>query len=98
MSGSAPAATGQIVERPVERRIGDLEIVLLEEFLLAREQLGQDEGHNRAFDWGAVGEHCWGLIGVCGGEFFLAPRENRADEDLSALSIDAGALRAGRTF
>ena len=51
-----PAAPGQVVQRPVERLVDDLERVLREELLLGRQQLRLDEGEDRALDRAAVGE------------------------------------------
>src|SRR4051812_1510427 len=91
---STSAAAGQIVERPVERCKADLKRVLGEQFLFRRQQLRQDEGHNRALDRAAVRKRCRRLVAVHLGKLLRAPRENRACADLPAGRVDRDALRS----
>src|SRR6185436_19624847 len=91
---SASAAAGQVVERPVERGVDQLEAVLLEECLLGRQELRQHVRDDRAFDGAAAGEGGRCLVGVGRRELLLAPREDRADVDLGGLPVDADALGA----
>src|SRR6185503_6540930 len=95
---SASAASGQVVERPVERLVDHLEAVLLQELALARQQLGEDQGNDRPLDRAAVGEGRRSLVGVGGGEFLLAPGEDRARVQLARVAVDADALGAGRAL
>src|SRR6266550_2702362 len=73
---SAAAAAGQVVQRPVERRIDELEGVLLEHFLLDWQQLRHDERDDGAFDGSTAGEHRRRGGAERGGELALAPRED----------------------
>src|SRR5260221_4159800 len=91
---SAAAAAGQVVERPVERRVNELERVLGEEFLLGRQQLRHDERNDGAFDRAATGEGRRCGAGIRGRELGLAPREDRARVDLAGLAVDVQTLRA----
>src|SRR6185436_3282787 len=73
---SAAAATGQVVQRPVKRRIDELEGVLLEHFFLDRQQLRHDERDDGAFDRSAARERRRRGGREPGRELALAPRED----------------------
>src|SRR5262245_56806266 len=95
---SSSAPPGEIVEGPVERPVNDLEGVRRKEFLFGRQELGADEGENRAFDRASGCEGRAGAGGVRGGELLLAPRKNRVRLHLVGLTRDVYALRPGDAF
>src|SRR5439155_25697758 len=93
MSSSSPP--GEVVQRPVERRVDDLEGVLGDELLFRRQQLRLDERQHGALDRAASGERRRPGVRVGSYELLLAPREDRADFDLAGIALDLDALRAG---
>src|SRR2546425_1657974 len=90
---SPAAATGQVVEQPVERLVAHLKLVFFEEFALGREQLRLDQGQDGALDRAAVRDGRGRQTAVGRGELLLAPRENRAHHHPIVLAVDLNALR-----
>src|SRR5712691_3739577 len=85
---SSPPAPGEVVQRPVERRVDDLEGVPGDELLFRRQQLRPDERQHGALDRAASGERLRRGVRVGSHELLLAPREDRADFDLAGVALN----------
>ena len=86
------ASAGQIVQPPVERMKRHLELVLLHELLLERQQVRADERDDGALDRRSLRRAARRALVVAGDELRLAPAEDRRQRHLvrdarSILSI-----------